>query len=75
MVVQDEDWAVHNVHLLGRVAGREGCVSSDHHQLVAGLLQSTTPMLKFSGLHSFLMHAAMWYFTGFTGHLAASMMP
>ncbi len=39
MVVKNEDRPVHDVHLLGCMAGCERRISCDHHQLMTGILQ------------------------------------
>ena len=50
--VEDEDGAIHDVHLLGCMAGRQRCVACDHHQLMARVLQRTpasspaTPLIQ-----------------------------
>ena len=39
-VFQDEHRPVHNVHLRGSMAGCQRGITSDHHQLMAGILHA-----------------------------------
>ena len=50
-----EHRAVHNVDLAGSVTGCQGCVSSDHDQLVASLLEHAQGGLAL-GLQGALQH-------------------
>ena len=45
-VQEQQHWPIHNVDLASSVAGRQGSVSSDHDQLVAGLLQHAQGWLR-----------------------------